>query len=219
MGQHKMGIPEAEAEFIKKAFDLDTFVEGGTFKGETSKAMSSQFSKVYTIENSDYCYAIAKENLSNYSNVELLKGDTRTHLKSIVKDNDNMLFWLDAHWSGGETYGEEDECPLIEELKIIYDSKKHFVILIDDARLFAAPPPSPHKIEHWPTISDISRSIPKDWDVLIYEDVFYLLDGKNPKTHDFKEYLQSKIIHKKPQSTIESLTDNIQKRVKKIANK
>ena len=69
------------------------------------------------------------------------------------------IFWLDAHWSGGETYGINDECPLIEEIKIINNTKLNHIILIDDARLFIKPPPPPHKPEQWANISQIISQI------------------------------------------------------------
>jgi hypothetical protein len=74
----------------------------------------------------------------------LIYGDSREELGPIIEREDNILFWLDAHWSGGETYGESDQCPLIKELEVIfrYSKEKNFAILIDDVRLFLAPPPS-----------------------------------------------------------------------------
>jgi len=113
MGLINFGVPEREAEYLKNSLKLDVFVEGGTYKGETAKSMSNKFKKVYTIEKSDVMYDIAKENLKNISNVSMLKGDTREHLSGILENNDNILFWLDSHWSAGDTYVEEDECPLL----------------------------------------------------------------------------------------------------------
>ncbi len=189
MGLINFGVPEKETEYLKNNMRLDVFVEGGTYKGGTAKNMSDKFRKVYTIEKSNAMFDIAKENLKDISNVIMLKGDTREHLHNILENNDNLLFWLDAHWSGGDTYGEEDECPLLEELKIIFEYDKNYVILIDDARLFLAPPPSPHKFQNWQTLSDIVRVMPSDWELIEYEDVIYLF----PLTINdiFKEYMQS----------------------------
>ena len=87
-----------------------------------------------------------------------------------------MLFWLDAHWSGSQTYGEDDECPLLEELEIILSSNlKNFAILIDDARLFLAPPPLPHNLEIWPSITDICRAVPDNYDLIVRNDVIYII--------------------------------------------
>ncbi|GLI54160.1 hypothetical protein [Thermodesulfovibrio yellowstonii] len=127
MGLINFGVPEKETEFLKENLGFDVFVESGTYKGETAKRMSKFFKKVYTIEKSDVMYDIAKENLKGILNVTMLKGDSREHLAEILNNNDNILFWLDAHWSGGETYGEEDECPLIEELNIIFRYPKNYV--------------------------------------------------------------------------------------------
>ncbi len=189
MGLINFGVPEKETEYFKESLKLDVFVEGGTYKGETAKSMSGKFRKVYTIEKSDAMFDIAKENLKNIENITMLKGDTREHLHSILENNDNLLFWLDAHWSGGETYGEEDECPLIEELEIIFEYNKNYVILIDDARLFLAPPPYPHKFENWQTLTDIMKVIPNDWELIEFEDVLYLFPEKI--NYEFKLFLQN----------------------------
>jgi hypothetical protein len=157
--------------------------------------MSEKFNKVYTIEKSDIMFDLAKNNLKNIENVVMLKGDTRDHLRNILEENDNILFWLDAHWSGGDTYGEVDQCPLIEELKIIFEYNKNYVILIDDARLFLAPPPTPHKIDSWPSLTDISNIIPDTWEMIEFEDVFYLYN-KDKIGQKFKLFLQELVTKK-----------------------
>lgn len=194
MGLINFGVPEKETEFLKKSLGLDVFVEGGTYKGGTAKKMSETFRKVYTIEKSNVMFDIAKENLKNVSNVSMLKGDTREHLSSILDNNDNILFWLDAHWSGGDTYGKEDECPLVEELEIIFDYPKNYLILIDDARLFLAPPPYPHKFQNWQSLTDIMKTLPESWEMIEYEDVIYLYPKKIDNV--FKSFLQDDITKK-----------------------
>lgn len=152
--------------------------------------MSKFFKKVYTIEKSDVMFNIAKENLKDISNIVMLKGDSREHLTHILEYNDNILFWLDAHWSGGDTYGENDECPLIKELEIIFEYSKNYIILIDDARLFLAPPPHPHKIEFWPSLKDIVKILPDNKDLIIFEDVIYIFDKKYDR--EIKTFFQEK---------------------------
>lgn len=136
--------------------------------------MSHKFKKVYTIEKSDIMYQKAQENINNITNVILLKGDSREHLPNILDKNENILFWLDAHWSGGDTHGKDDECPLMEELKIIFSYSKNYVIFIDDARLFLAPPPYPHNFRNWPSIKEIVNLIPYGKEITIFEDVIYI---------------------------------------------
>lgn len=189
MGIVNFGIPEKEANYLRKNLALDVFVEGGTYKGKTAKKMSVSFKKVYTIEKSNKLFNISDAHLQNCSNVTLLKGDTRDHLNDIITNNNNILFWLDAHWSGGITYGEKDECPLLEELNIIFKHNKNYVILIDDARLFLAPPPLPHNLENWPTINDIIKQLPHYWELFVFEDVIYIIPSKYLK--QFKYFMQN----------------------------
>lgn len=112
---------------------LHTFVEGRIFKGGTAIKMSSSFNKVITIEKSKVMFDIANKNIASNNKISILQGDTREHLSDNISNNNNMLFWLDAHWSGGDTY---------------------------DASIFLAPPPLPHDINNWPTIGDILDVIP-----------------------------------------------------------
>ena len=206
MGLINFGVPEEEIEFLKHIMKLDVFVEGGTYKGGTAKSMGGKFRKIFTIEKSDIMFEIAKENLKDTNNITLLKGDTREHLDSIIANNENILFWLDAHWSGGDTYGEEDECPLIEELDIIFKYNKNYVILIDDARLFLAPPPYPHNFNNWQSLTDIMKAIPESWELIEFEDVIYLF----PKeiNNEFKSFLQN-IVTKQQQNNKNPLLQRI----------
>jgi hypothetical protein len=68
------------------------------------------------------------------------------------------------------------------------------VILIDDARLFLAPPPSPHNYKNWPSLSEIATVIPNDWDMIEFEDVLYLFN--KCISDDFKPFLQNLITNK-----------------------
>jgi len=191
MGIVRFGLPIDEAMFLKEKLGLKVFVEGGTFTGNTALLAAKFFEKVFTIEKSKEMFLIASQNLSNTANITLLKGDTRENIPKILSENDEILFWLDSHWSGGETYGEGDECPLIEELKIIFSSPKISVILVDDARLFLAPPYRPHEAESWPTIGAIVKAMPENWEMFVYEDVIYLIPESIVVC--FKSFLQEKI--------------------------
>ncbi|PCJ58490.1 MAG: hypothetical protein COA79_13300 [Planctomycetota bacterium] len=217
MGIVNFGVPEKEVSFLKNLMNLSIFVEGGTFKGGTAKLMSQDFNKVYTIEKSEKMYLVAKENLTTLTNVVLLKGDTRDHLKDILEENDNLLFWLDAHWCGYESYGDSDECPLIEELKNIFSYEKNYVILIDDARLFLSPPPQPHRISQWPDLKEIMEALPNNWGIIEYEDVIYLYPNKI--RDDIKNFLQIEVTKKNQQENKEINKANSTSFLHKIYNK
>ncbi len=190
MGIVNFGVPFEQVTWLKEKYGCETFVEGGTFKGVTTNRMASVFSHVVTIERDETLFREAKSRFP-HENIEYLKGDTRQHLPEVLSKHSDCLVWLDAHWSGVGTYGEDDECPLLEELEIIFGILDKTTILIDDARLFLAPPPSPHKYSAWPTMDQIIRVLPVHYRVIVYEDVIYVLDES--KFNQFQVYLQSLI--------------------------
>lgn len=194
MGIVNFGLPIDAAKQLAENFGLKTFVEGGTYRGDTAKTCSSIFERVITIEKSGTMFSIAKGNLKNFANVNILFGDTREFLSEILRENDNIMFWLDAHWSGGDTYGDFDQCPLIEELKIIFNSSKKSVILIDDARLFLSPPASPLIKEQWPSIREICDIVPEENSVYVFDDVIYIIP-QNDK-YSFGNFLQKSATEK-----------------------
>ncbi len=156
MGMYTMGVPKQLVLSLQKQFNIQTFVETGTFNGGTCTWASEHFKKVITVENSKVIHERTSTKFKHLTNIDFLFGHSLEHLKNIVANlNEPAIFWLDAHWSGGDTYGVNDECPLIEELHIINSSKINHVILIDDARMFVKPPKPPHKAEQWANISQI----------------------------------------------------------------
>lgn len=143
--------------FLAERFGIRNFVETGTFRGDTARFASKHFSRVVTIEGAESLYQQAKRRLSDCPNIECLCGDSRTHLGNTLRDlTGPSIFWLDAHWSGGETFGEKAECPLMDELDAIYSTTSNSFTIIDDARFFVSVPPAPHNIGSWPTYFDIA---------------------------------------------------------------
>lgn len=213
MGNVQFGPPKNCILFLRDAMGLTTFVEGGTYRGGTAKWASDNFDAVFTIENSAEMYAIAQRNLSGIPNIAMLHGDTRKHLPTIVAQHDNLIYWLDAHWSGGLTYGESDECPILDELAIIFNSQRNHVILIDDARLFLAPPPSPHQRKNWPTLLEIIRSLPADWDCLCHDDVLAIIPPSTQAA--YRDFLQHQIsaTQVEPSSAIPKFINRLRQQV------
>lgn len=189
MGNINFGIPKEITLYLKNLVKIDEFIETGTYLGGTSKWASTNFKKVITIENSDYYYKLAKENLKDLENVKILNGHSINILEKILSSNSSKkLFWLDAHWSGGETYGKKDECPLIKELSLIKKYSKNSVILIDDARLFTCSPPKPHNFNNWPSIQDIVITANNYWYISVINDVIIFCPKKFE--NKFKEFIQ-----------------------------
>jgi hypothetical protein len=156
MGSVRFGVPRELVLWMQGAFNIKVFVETGTNRAETSVWASQNFESVYTVEAYEPLYRKAVETYGSRKNIKFLKGDSRTHIRELTKTlKEPAIFWLDAHWCGEQTFGKSDECPLVGELEILNNCAVPHVVLIDDARLFLAPPPLPHDASHWPDISTI----------------------------------------------------------------
>ena len=170
-----MGPPVDLMLELASEFSINFFVETGTYEGTTAIWAAEHFQKILTVEFSEHFFRETLEKYKDRQNIEFIFGDSRTQLEKIVeKLEEPALFWLDAHWSGGATYGDDDQCPLIEELKIISRSRFDNFIFIDDARLFTSPPQPPHRLEQWSDIASIIKAIHADRSdkyIVIIEDV------------------------------------------------
>ena len=173
-----MGPPAELMREIASACAVEIFVETGTYEGYTAAWAAENFRRVLTIELSEHFHRQARERFQSSEktkNIEFIFGDSRTQLARIIEELERpAIFWLDAHWSGGATYGDDDQCPLIEELRVIRRSKFDNFIFIDDARLFTSPPPPPHLPEQWSGIAAIIETLrgeKSDCYIVIVEDV------------------------------------------------
>lgn len=112
------------------------FVETGSYLGDgIETALNSGYEKVYSIELSPHYYHICSRRFSNQSSrVHLTLGDSSHCLWEIIHDiHEPITFWLDGHWSMGNTAKGDIACPLLRELEIIQaHSVKTHTILIDD---------------------------------------------------------------------------------------
>ncbi|MBK8021783.1 MAG: hypothetical protein IPK19_10245 [Chloroflexi bacterium] len=159
---------------MQRANSIQTFIETGTYRGEPSAWAAKYFAEVITIEYAETLYEAARQRFQVIPHVRVLHGHSGVELAKLVPKLSAMsIFWLDSHWSGGETYGSDDECPLMDELQAIMDSPFQHCILIDDARLFLSTPQLPHNPSAWPSISDIVvvlRKEPHLYEIFVIED-------------------------------------------------
>jgi len=156
MGIIQMGPPKALILALAKEHRLAEFIETGTYRGNTAQWAARHFDRVHTIENSRVIFEKTAVQLRTVANVDFRYGDSRIQLEAIVSDlKSSAVIWLDSHWCGGESYGENDQCPLLEEIAIINRVPTEHFVFIDDARLFLSPPPLPNTIDAWPTVSQI----------------------------------------------------------------
>jgi hypothetical protein len=121
-----------------KTYGVTILVETGTYYGEMVEAMKHTFDRIYSIELSEVLFERAKDRFKRAKNIKLICGDSGIELGSVVNDLDQpALFWLDGHYSGGETARGDTSTPIFQELSHILGSPiRGHVIIIDDARCF-----------------------------------------------------------------------------------
>jgi len=127
-----------ELLYFQDKFKLNTFVETGTLRGDAVEACRQKFEKLYSVELSDELYNAAKQRFIDDSRIEILHGDSGVVLPSLLpKLQGRVLFWLDGHYSRGDTaQGQLDTSVLTEVKSILNSGLKNYCILIDDANLF-----------------------------------------------------------------------------------
>ncbi|WP_430711518.1 hypothetical protein [Nodosilinea sp. AN01ver1] len=173
-------------------------METGTYYGRTSVWASKIFKNVFTIEYSREIFEIVSSKHSNIENIKFSFGDSRSQLSKVLEEiKGPALFWLDAHWSGGLTYGDNDQCPLIQEINILNSTGQDHFILIDDARLFLSPPQPPHEINQWPSISEVINALrfkfPDKYIVVIEDVIVAVPDSAKSVVADYCQKVNAKI--------------------------
>jgi len=137
-------MPSLTKEFLLQLKDnyssYNTFIETGTLNGDTIFTMEPYFNKLYTIEFSKKYYINTKKKAQDIgkSNINFILGDSSIVFGSLLPTiKDKTIFFLDGHWSCGDTGKSEKVCPLMEEITHINNLFKHeAIIIIDDYRLF-----------------------------------------------------------------------------------
>lgn len=125
---------------LRNGIKGSTFIETGTHLGLTTELLALQAGRVITLEPSLKLYEQARLRLSKFETVECLNGASEDLLPILLpKIGGAVTFWLDGHYSGGDTYKGIDETPILKELEIIAQNLDRFsrvVLMIDDIRLF-----------------------------------------------------------------------------------
>lgn len=167
------GLSASLAQELRDALGLRRAIETGTLHGGGARLIAEIFPEAVSIELSAELHARAAEALAEVSNVTLLQGDSRLVLPPLVDAGRPTLYFLDGHWSGGETAGQEDECPVLDELAALRGGHPDDCVIIDDARLFESAPPPPHDPGDWPSIErvlDAIRAVRPDHEVVVAHD-------------------------------------------------
>jgi hypothetical protein len=93
-------------------------------------SLEPYFSKLYTVEVSEKYYSSTKSRYHG-NKINFLLGDSSIVFESLLPTiSDKCVFFLDGHWSGGDTGHSNKDCPLEEELALIYSLFTNAAIII-----------------------------------------------------------------------------------------
>jgi len=153
-------LDEPLMEKMISLFHVDTLIETGTFQGTTAKLAGKHFKEVYTIELAPKLFKKAQERLKKHRNIHCLQGHSGEKISEILPKikKGRVLFWLDAHYSGGPTAKGTSNSAIRDELSGIKKSGlKNGVILIDDLRGFHGKPESVEWEGGYPSASELKK--------------------------------------------------------------
>jgi hypothetical protein len=155
-------VPAAKRQIIHamlRKYRLTTFVETGTFKGDTLASVAATGIRAISVELSRQYFDRANQRFAGRRNVELHQGDSGIVLPRIVATlTEPALFWLDGHYSAGETAHGELASPISAEMdSIIRSPVPGHVILIDDAQDFIGQGGYPELGRFLTTIAETGR--------------------------------------------------------------
>lgn len=117
-------------------------IETGSYLGEgICKFLYIGFERIVSIEIDKKLFEHCKKRFKRYKSVEMVHDNSVDFLRRNIEQIPNeVLFFLDAHFSGGVTsHADGQEVPLIEELEIILSGFMGDTcsIIIDDADYFS----------------------------------------------------------------------------------
>ncbi len=131
-------IKQDNVKDYAKCFSLRTFIETGTYHGHMVRAVKRCFERIWSIELDRNLFEEARHRFRRNHHISIVQGDSGEVLPEILAAVDTpSLFWLDSHYSGGETAKGTQVTPIRIELRHIFSHPiAGHVILIDDAHCF-----------------------------------------------------------------------------------
>lgn len=162
-------------------YGIRTFIETGTNTGATVAALITEFDDITTIELSLEIFLQAEERFLLNNNVICLRGDSGWWLPKIIASHtEPILFWLDGHYSGGNTARGEVDTPIVTELEAAVLAPHGSVIIIDDARLFGGMPEHTEEFKDYPHLSWIEGvAVSAEFNFEVKDDIIRLTPRKD----------------------------------------
>lgn len=131
---------------LRNGFPNATWIETGTYLGDTTAQLSKNAKHVYSIEPEPKLFESAKKRFASKGNVTIVHGTSEQQFPGVLeKVSGDVNFWLDGHYSAGLTFKGATDTPIAEELKAVGRSLKKFgkvAVLVDDVSCFHPSHPS-----------------------------------------------------------------------------
>ncbi len=171
----KISVPHSVSKLrninsLRKKTGARIMIETGTYLGVTAMRCARFFEKVYTIELDHELAKRAAEWLGSRRNVEVIQGDALQMLPRVLarSDVDDVLIFLDGHFSGGITaHGDHAEPAVLEVDALVPFKHKIRAVIVDDWRCFGWDAGWPKKSE---LIASIERCFGNDFETMIHLD-------------------------------------------------
>lgn len=145
-----------QAVLLRYNIPASVWIETGTWHGDTTVFLAQFARHVWTIEPGPSLAQAASLRFADQPNVSVIEGLSETSLDGILAQvSGDVCFWLDGHYSAGDTYQGPVDTPIVAELDIItrhLDRLGHVAVLIDDVRCFD---PNVPAYSHYPTRSSL----------------------------------------------------------------
>lgn len=179
-------MPSIDTHFLDLAMDLNcnVFIESGTFRGESFlKAIESgYFERVYTVEIDRELYKSVANFFPKSKRYQVFWGRSQEvfvlDIFPLCKPDDRIYFFLDGHYSAGNTGGASELCPLLPEIEAIRKAcpTQAIVIVIDDTDDLGRRDDNIPGFS-WPSREEVEQAL------LGFDIDFHILDytGKDPQ--------------------------------------
>ena len=167
-------------QVLRRNSNYGVWIETGTYKGHTSLFLSRIGEVVYSLEPMEKIFHKTQRRLRFVANVHMLNVSSENGFHNAIIEvlsqerikGYPINFWLDGHFSGGETFLGSSPTPINAELEIISKMLPHFIessIFIDDVRCFSSNSYDEHEnyphlntLADWAIKNDLSWSIEHD---------------------------------------------------------
>ena len=132
--------PVKRQVLLRSGISNATWVETGTYCGDTTAFLARRAKHVYTIEPGPALYQKAKSRFKDSKNVSCIQGlSEKAFVDLLPKLSGNVNFWLDGHFSLGVTFKGPKDTPIVEELRLIEQNiakYENLAVFVDDVRCF-----------------------------------------------------------------------------------